>query len=326
MSIFTLRHRRFPVMDFDLTVTPHGFNVNAITMVYNKDLLPYALTGISKSNMPAKFEQWYERRLIPKDRAVKEPAILMMSKTPSVANLDLHGLVKIMSLISYGRCMTDKYWITPKRAFKIHTGIPNCGLDGIEIKPHYNYKGLDFFKNGIAQNFGHCVLSKEKEIKTNVDYNCPDFCTNGSIRKRIVKIGHKFWLEKFPSYNTMAEFKSFIEKAIQANQKYPEYFPKVELVVNEDHTPIGYRTPLITNEYTEIITFGDLCLSRHGYDKNPTKQKLLSACEMFGLDNKEIEKIYNAIAEYIDEKTIFTNAGILIDSDSKNIIRFAAWL
>lgn len=329
MSTFQLRHKRYPVMDMDLTITPHGFSVNAITKIYNRDLLPFPLINTPKDLLPYQFKHWYNARMIPKERMGFTQAIASMAKTQNIENIDLAGMLEIMSLLSYGRNLTDKYWIMPKKVCTINTGNKNCGLNGLQILPKRTYKGLDFHKNGIAQNFSHIVRKEDIDIKENVDYNVPDFCTNGMIKKCISKDEYGFWIEKYMTHLSLEQFKEFSQNMINAQQTFPDIFPQVQFITDENNKPIGYRSRVFTKSYSELITLQDLALAAN---KTVTKNyeisenKIFETCEEYGLNENKIKDFITDIKTFLPENKIFENSGLIIDAESKDLIKLIAWV
>lgn len=329
MSTFQLRHKRYPVMDMDLTITPHGFTVNAITKIYNRDLLPFPLINVPRDLMPYQFKNWFKLRMIPKERIGINNTIASMAKTKNINDIDLYGMLEIMALLSYGRNLTDKYWIMPKKPYTINTGNKICGLNGLELDPKRTYKGLDFHKNGIAQNFSHVIRKDNSEIRENVDYNVPDFCTNGIVKKCISKDEYGFWLEKYMTHLSMEDFKNFSKQMIIAQQTMPDIFPQIQFITDENNKPIGYRSRIFTKTYSELVTLQDLALASNKASEknyNISEEKVYETCEEYGLNKEKIENFIKDIKIFIPEEKIFENSGLIIDAESKDLIKFAAWL
>ena len=133
---YILKYQRYPVMEIDLTLTPHGINFNRIIKIIDRPLLPFALQNVQISDMLQEFKRWYMQRLMPSNRIGIEPAIKSMSMTKenNIKDLDWKGTIMLMSLLAYGRNMTDKYWLSPTRDIVINTGMPTHGLNGIMLK------------------------------------------------------------------------------------------------------------------------------------------------------------------------------------------------
>lgn len=328
---FTLKEKRFSVMDIDLSITPHGFTVNTIMKIHNKDKLPLELQNVSIKQMPYEFKHWYEQRLIPANRKGTEAVIRSMCKTKPDVNLDLKGMLEILSLLSYGRNLTDKYWITPGRDIIIQTGVKNCGLNGLSLEFKRTYKGMDFHKNGIAQDYAHNVyLLDEPTFKEHVDFNSPDFCTNGSIKKRFVRENNQFFLEKYYDDIPMKDFKNYIMNMSAAVQEYPEYVSAFDIIARVANIPCGYKIPVFTSSNTSIMTLRQICeASKRNAKVN--KKDLKEACEMFDINMKDVQIMFKIAEKYfkeefgLEERDIFDNAGFLIESDTKVIIRPLVW-
>lgn len=153
---YTLKYQRYPVMDIDLTITPHGVNFNRVLRIIDRPLLPFALQNVAPTDMLKEFRSWYMRRLMPADRIGIELAAKSMSMTDEkyIEEMDWKGAIILMSILAYGRNMTDKYWLTPTKDTVFATGMNGHGLNGHELKTKLTYKGLDFHKNGLAEDYG----------------------------------------------------------------------------------------------------------------------------------------------------------------------------
>ena len=329
---YILKKERYDVLYMDLTITPHGFNVNTVYKIQNKALLPLALSEISIKNMPYAFKKWYMNRMMPATRIDMSELIKRIGQTKESDKIDYFGIAQIISFINYGRNMTDKYWITPLHNFKIDTGIPNCGLNNITIKARKTYKKLDFHKNGIAIDYLSSVLKTDGVIKENVAYNFPDICTNGTVKKAFSKKNGVFYLEKYYDFLDYDDRIAIFEFAKDTYKKHPDIFPEAFPVYEkETDNLLGYKTPVITCATTEIITLADICRSL-GVDSKISIDTLRKACNSFGIEEYMIDELL-MIRErfftnnvFLNAKSFYENAGFLVETNSKIIKKIVAWI
>lgn len=324
---YILKYQRYPVMEIDLTLTPHGINFNRIIKIIDRPLLPFALQNVQISDMLQEFKRWYIQRLMPSNRIGVEPAIKSMSLTKenNIKDLDWKGTIMLMSLLAYGRNMTDKYWLSPTRNIVINTGMPTHGLNGIMLKSKLTYKGLDFHKNGIAEDYGYVILKNDGMPKSSMDFNCPDFCTNGKEKKRFVKDpAGFFWLEKYVSTN-LEEFKNKARKMTLAYNEQPDIFQGFQFVFDENTIPIGYKTRCLTSKDVELVTLKDICLNVDYKDKTITKDRMIENLQSY-ISEKSAKDFIEIISEYIEPEKIPDNSGVLINTTSKSIIQKVAWM
>lgn len=329
---FVLKKERFPVMSFDLTVTPHGLNFNTIYKIIDASKLPLPLSNVAKKDMPFALKKWYVNRMIPEKRIDMQKISRSLSKTPEDVTIDYWGLLQVMSLISYGRNMSDKYWICPTYDFKINTGLKGCGLNGIIIPYRRTYAKLDFIKNGLAQDYLHVLKSNDIEVRENASYNFPDLCTNGKIKKAWVKEGGLYYLEKYyDNYFNNDDIKNICLLAVKAKEEYPTFFPSIELVRDKNSDiPIGYRTPILTSSTSELVTLEDICLS-NGIDTKISWENLKKACEFYDISTSYLDDFYRIKEsyfnnEFLSSRDFYKNAGFIIETHSKIIIKAVAWI
>lgn len=323
---YILKYQRYPVMDIDLTITPHGVNFNRVLRIIDRPLLPFALQNVAPADMLKEFKAWYLRRLMPADRIGIELAAKSMSMTDEkhIEELDWKGALILMSILAYGRNMTDKYWLTPAKDTVFVTGMNGHGLNGQELKAKLTYKGLDFHKNGIAEDYGYAILKLNGQCKEFMDFNCPDFCTNGKEKKRFVRESNIYWLEKYVSTN-LEEFREKAKLMARAHNEFPEIFQGFQFILNEDTIPIGYRTRCFTSKDTELTTLRDICLNVDYKNKNISKEHIVQALQEY-ISEENAEKFINTIEPYLGQEKMADNAGLLINSVSKDIVQKIAWL
>lgn len=327
MSLFRLRYMRFPVMDMDISFSPKGFRINKITKIYNRNALPLPLVECSSGNMPYSFKQWYKRRMIDEgaDMLSLRATLLAGGKTVT----DNRGLLENASILSYGRNMTDKYWIAPVYKLELEIGKKEP-LNGMVLRPRDSYKGLDFHKNGFATNYAQAMRKNStEEALSHMDYNCPDICTNGKKMKRFIKNQNGIWLEKFPEklHSLCVEH---YEKAEAAHAEAPSVFPYAEPVM-EGKRVYGTRTKLLSTSESEIVAFRDLCLWADDYDSGNDSCTLdMLEKAMFYMGEESLGMSLNAFLElvgkYVPKEKIYDNVGLLVKTKSREVIHPVAWV
>lgn len=329
---FILKQRRFNVMEVDLTISDKGVRTYSVGKIFSPDKLPLQLQSVPPRFMKYEFDAWYKSRLIPSDREDIDRVIRCLSKTPNNVKIDTRATIEIMSLLSYGRNMTDHYWLTPVRPCTIRVGLKGFGLNGAVIEPKRTYKGLDFHKNGIAQDFYHTVRSDVTEVKENVNFGGPDYCTNGSAKKAML-FSHadgNYWLAKYYDNHDPYELASIVNTAISAYEDYPDFFPQAEEIVNDNFMSRGYRTKLFTDSTCDLISLADFCRLKKKHAR-VNEEVFWEMVDAYGLPKDDLiamfeaaKDIYNRAGKDINK--IFENAGLLIIPESKEIIRPVVWL
>jgi len=330
MYAFRLRYQHYPVMDIMIDITKNGFQSKKVTKIYNREALPVALKSVSEHRMPHAFDEWYKERLISKENIYIARIASLLCATPDMEIEDPYGFIMNLSLLSYGRNLTDKYWIAPIRQMVYFSGYENCNLNGRILLKKDNYKGLDFTKNGIAPNFSNLLVNSNAEIKENIDFNFPDLCTSGKRIKRVYKDKHGFvWMEKYCVDKDQEKSKAKINDAIYYGQVYPDIFPKVS-VIDNGSVPIGYKTKCFTSENTELITFKEFVAGAQAVlDRkySITEQDFIDAVEKYGIDMKKYEVSYNIAKQaFADETLFYENTGFIVSTRTREIVRLIAWI
>jgi len=322
---YILKYQRYPVMELDLTFTPHGINFNRVMKIIDRPLLPFALQNVPYPDMLPAFKRWYLHRLMPSDRAGIEIPIKNMSMTNAGNEIDWKGAIILMSVLAYGRNMTDKYWLTPAKDLTLNTGHQNHGLNGSSLRAKVTYKGLDFHKNGIAEDYRYAILHVSDAPKTSMDFNCPDFCTNGKEKKCFIRERDgSFWLEKYVSCG-MGEFKEKARMMTLAYNECPEIFPLFQFIMSDDAIPIGYKTRCFTAKDTELVTLRDVVLNANGKSKDFSKDKIVEALSRF-IEEDAAKEYVGSVLRFLPERKLADNAGLIINSTSKTIQQKIAWL
>jgi len=330
MYAFRLRYQHYPVMDIMIDITKNGFCTKKVTKIYNREALPVALKNVSEHRMVHAFDEWYKERLISSDNVYVTRIASLLCGTPNMQIENPYGLIMNLSLLSYGRNLTDKYWIAPIRQTIYFSGYEDCNLNGRVLLKKDNYKGLDFTKNGIAPNYSNLLLNNNAEVKENIDFNFPDLCTRGKRIKRVYKDSYGFvWMEKYCVDKDSEKSKEKINNAIYYGQVYPDIFPKVT-VINNGSVPIGYKTKCFTNENTELITFREFIAGAQSIldrKTSMTEQDFLDAVEKFGIDMKKYETSYSLAKQaFENESAFYENAGFIVSAKTREIIRLIAWI
>jgi len=327
---FLLKDRRFNVLLADIKISENGFRVMSVPAIYNENRLPLLLQNSPKYYLAKSLEYWLKKRLIPRDRPDLDKIARIMSSTPIEIPLNTKAQMELMGFLSMSRSMTDKYWLTPltrdrekNPVTQVFLDLPvHNGLSNKEIIPKSKYLHMDFVKNGFALDFKHAVLSESCEIKDNVSYNTPDFCTNGSKTKYWDIIDKEYWLVK---HEEMTEDKANI--LLESKKEFPDLMPKIEPIMDDNFITVGYRTKCLTDAFTSIITLEELCESA---DKNSicNRDTVEKVEDMYGVDLTNVKRCFSHYARDfgLPAKTIYTNSGILVDADSREIIKPVFWL
>ncbi len=328
-TLYRLRYQRFPVMDMMISMSEEGFKVERITKVYDRMALPISLQNVSSGNMPYAFMRWYKDRLISEDNPYITRIASILCCTPDLKIKDPYGFIMKTSLLSYGRSMTDKYWLAPTYdiAFFLGNDLKKCKLNGRRLKAKDSYLHMDIVKNGMAQNYASVVINLDAEVKENFDFNIPDLCTNGKMIKRWTRNAKgEFWLEKYFSQVAQLEDAKLAQDCFRDCSKH---FPKSEYIKDEEGEPIGYRTKLITNPDSEIIPFKEFILGTREIGergKDLKNEDIFGALDAFGMEWKRFEDDIVTIRQILGDKRLYENAGFLVMSRSREIIRTVAWV
>lgn len=313
--LFRLRHKRFPVLDLIIKMgTKDGFTVEKTTKTYDRDLLPLELRNVKEEHLADAFDKWYTRRLISEDSPAIARIAYLMSETGGLKIKNPCAFIKSVSLLSYGRSLTDKYWLAPVRDTLFTTGIKGCNLNGRTILKKDSYLNMDLTKNGFAHSFAS--IMKNDNQPAHFDFNIPDLCTPGKKKKFAVRdnLG-TIWIEKESDQ---------YEKARACHKDAPTIFPTVRPA---EH---GYQTKLLTSSNREIIPLKEIILaSRSPYEKQApvTIDDVAPAMEHFLHDPLKYEEDMSHARNLIDDDAKFIeNSGFMCHTNTKEILGFKAWI
>lgn len=356
---FFFMHRSKRVALVRMSITHEGVRILRVKII-DKRNLPLALMGLETptrkidvgeateqyKTMVAAFNVWFRERCIPVDRdgidVVLKSLFGFTGALEGLYNSERkQALLEIAAILAYGRSMTDKYWFNPVRGNKKlktveglyeilcfgdkeHTNLlsslgVNVAAKDVGLRRHTDYSGMDFSKNGIAQSYGKIIVNDSIVDTNHVQFNTPDFCTNGKVRKRWIRTEDKYYLEKY--YNDMGSLKNALVYADTAYKKYPEYFAQPYGINGH----LGYCTECFINGYNELVSLRDICLY-----KNPerviNKEILVKNLISLGLKEENIHKFLNSLLDITNNFDIFTNAGLLMSSETKEVLKFVAWI
>ena len=335
---FFLMHRSRRVAVVRMKITKEGVTPLRIK-VFDKEYLPPRLMAL---NVPMKyideigkadeqyreflsaFKSWMNDRIIPVDR--KDVKTLIKNLTGFTGNADMLysgndiAALQILSLFSYGRNMTDKYWFNPVRQTPIRFGseaniFTKLGLNilqnDINLQRKKDFSGMDFIKNGFSKSFAENINEKETPAY-HIQFNFPDLCTNGTIKKRWITVDDIPCLEKI--YDSVDEAVKTIQLGEKLYRQFPDIFPKIYTVQDN---PRAYYTECMLNGHTELVTFKDIKLL-------DAKQEFIDNAKAMNFNIDKISKICNVLNENgIDA---MENAGIIIDCNSKEVEKYVAWV
>ena len=356
---FFFMHRSKRVALVRMSITHEGVRILRVKII-DKRSLPLALMGLETPTrkidvgeateqykvMVKAFNTWFKERCIPISRdGIDDVLRSMFGFTGPLAGLYNHerrqALLEIAAILSYGRSMTDKFWFNPVRGNKklktveglyevlcfgdrestnllASLGI-NVAARDVSLKRHTDYSGMDFSKNGISQSYGKIVINDTIIDSNHVQFNTPDFCTNGNVRKRWIRTEGKYFLEKY--YNDMSSLKASLLMADKAFKEYTEYFSQ-PFGINGYW---GYCTECFINGYNELVSLRDICLYKNP-ERTINKDILIEKLINLGIKKDEIEEFFNAVFNVSKNFDIFTNAGLLMSSETKEFIKFVAWV
>lgn len=346
---FALRYTRFTVLYAKIEISQNGFLVRS-TRVMRKDMLPIPLMNVPYRKMAVALQKWLEDRMIPASRNDVANAVRVFSGISDKD--DYMPYMRLMGLFSYCRCMTDKYWMTPvNEKLTVKFGQHEYTMLG---KP--NYKHMDFHKkDGVAYNFGNLLLSENIEPNTSVglDFQTPDFCTTGNMKKRWRCDQFGFWLEKYFDGLSEDEINALAQKIIDARQDDKKReLQTVEELLNigenasysddlcmmpafdflyddKEMNIIGYKTRILTSEFIDLVTLKDMCQYGHPEKRsNFSINDLSRAITDFSIDKNVIQHKIDIAKQYLgDGDCLFENAGFLVSiAPGREIQKFVMWI
>lgn len=317
---FFLMHRSSRVALVRMLIAPGKIKPLRIKVI-NKSLLPVVLSGLPLPegfvedtnevdqiyrNFLKEFSLWYENRLIPEDRVgidniitpltsltfntTEEDQEETLKQDMYIKNLfekgdkrlfDKKYYLMFLSLLSYGRNMSDKYWFNPvnlKRGeswndpFAKFLGVNFTSKDNLFYEYGLNisvrdsiiyrkkdYSGMDFTKNGFTNLFSLLVDKKVIKRDSPLTFNTPDFCTSGTVSKKFAKEKDVLYLEKY--YNDTAAGSEKAKLMMTLNTDLPEVFPVIFPIIkelNEKKVLAGYKTEVFVDGFNELADLKDV--------------------------------------------------------------------
>ena len=315
--LFRLRYERFPVMDLIIEMgTAEGFTVRRVTKINDPYILPYELRGIKSENMPQHFMRWYRRRLISEESPTVPNIAYLISGTENIDIPDPYAFIVNASLLSYGRTLTDKYWLAPATKNTVfYSGIKNCALNGREMLTRDSYAGMDYLQNDFnVASFRSLV--KNGRLVSRYDFNSPCLCIPGrNLKIPVIDARGSVWIEKYSDRT---------DAALEAHRKAPHIFPQAE--VHER----GYSARCLTSVRHELVHLTDLIAASAGrYDRGrePDIKYLDEALAFFLSDpGRFADDIKTAREIFNDDGQFVRNSGFLVDKGFGEIIGFKAWI
>lgn len=276
-----------------MKIQMEGREIVKLVSILDFDALPIILKGQSdeeKYNISIeKINKWFQKRLIPDKREFYD-------KVKNYLNEDEINKQHFASL-------NDQYWIMRQPADK--------------------WKNINFFNNKFSEDIGRLFFAPNLVDKNNINYNSPDFSTNGCLRKRWIKNNDGIYLIKAGSKKLKQEPLNEVLASIMLEYLNIVDFVKYDYII--DSMEMCSRCKNFINENEEFVPAEYFYITTKKSSENVTiYEHLLESCEKYEIDAKSQIDSMIAIDFLIgNNDRHLGNFGFVKNVETGKIIRFA---
>ncbi len=299
------------------------------------DVIDQKLLPVMIKNMPNKermFELWWRDRTIPVGRREYYNLIRLLFQISFRERPLMTNAIFIVSLLSYGQTLEDKYWFNPEQEMNVPCfRLSGGGMDDILLEPK-QFEEIDFFKNKFDLSLSRFFINSwESGAKIN-SFNNPSLNTNGCIQKYWDVIDSQFYLMKYLYNVNELNFNEILVND-WLTKNYPDLSNKLyifkknlsdfNLTTDLEKTFSLIASKCFVDENTEFIPASDIALAT-GIMANDVYDMYYEGCNLLGIKDAEYPIVVsNELEDFfgIREERSFDNFGFIRDAKSRVFIK-----
>ncbi len=297
--------------------------------VINPHLIPVMCKNIENKRHILK--QWWKMRSIPSGRREYYNLMRSLFEIPANKRPLVNETSLLLSLLSYGQSLTDKYWINPEK----DTIIPlfrftNSSMEDIILKTT-TYNEINYYDNQFSNELDKFFILTSTHAKINT-YNTPSFSLNGNTQKFWKKENDKFFIYKYlynvkelmnneliinsylkMHYKDLATNTKLVQSDILSFDQFSDINKPLNFIVSEN----------FTDKDTEFIPASEIMLVS-GKFEGDVYDVLKEGCDILGI--KDIDYVLNVANEIeeefgIKEERSFDNFGFIRDAKTRVFLK-----
>lgn len=325
---FYLMHLEEKCLYIEADVNFERIDINEVDVI-SENLMPVMMKNIPDKRRS--FKAWWKMRSIPSGRREYYNLMRAFFEIPSMQRPMVNETSLLLSLLSYGQSVTDKYWINPEKESLIPLfKFTNGAVEDYIFKPT-TFADIDYYTHSFTNELDKFFLisSQRDHIKT---YQTPSLNLNGNVQKYWIEEDGDFYLIKYlysveelnnnefiindflwENYRDLARLLSPYKKDIKDFDKYAD--------INKPFNCIKSKN--FVDKDTEFIPASEIVYVSGGTGGD-VYEMLAEGCDILGIRDLDYLLEVSDEIEYkfgIKEDRSFDNFGFIRDAKTRVFLR-----